>query len=207
MNEIELTDLIINKHNLNPNKILKKPIRGLNGFNVYELIFAIITTNSLQEAATELGYTDNPIKQACREVLIPIFLYRSRSFNTSKTGSRSWKFELLNSIQYKYCSSCCEILPHSEFQNCKSYTDGLSIHCSVCRNIKSKEQKKYIRQRTPKWVNIELINNIYHNCPKGMHVDHIIPLRGVLVSGLHVPENLQYLTMEENLFKSNKFLL
>jgi 5-methylcytosine-specific restriction endonuclease McrA len=59
--------------------------------------------------------------------------------------------------------------------------------------------------RTVAWANLEKIKEIYKNCPKGMVVDHIIPLQGKLVSGLHVENNLQYLTPSENNRKSNKY--
>ena len=58
----------------------------------------------------------------------------------------------------------------------------------------------------PPWADMNAITAIYLKAQQsGMHVDHIIPLKGKLVSGLHVESNLQLLTPGENMRKRNKF--
>lgn len=59
---------------------------------------------------------------------------------------------------------------------------------------------------TPPWSDLVYIKSIYEKAAEaGMHVDHIIPLQGDLVCGLHVEHNLQLLTLSENSSKGNRF--
>lgn len=64
-------------------------------------------------------------------------------------------------------------------------------------------------RRTPPWLTEDDKHQMYliykdaHS--RGLHVDHIVPLRGKLVSGLHVPWNLQPLEPVENSRKRNHF--
>jgi len=60
--------------------------------------------------------------------------------------------------------------------------------------------------RFPDWADEKAIYEIYENCPEGHDVDHIVPLLGKKVSGLHIPENLQYLPSYINRYvKTNKW--
>jgi hypothetical protein len=69
--------------------------------------------------------------------------------------------------------------------------------------------------RTPPWLteeHHEQIREFYNLASKkeketGVkhHVDHVIPLRGDFVSGLHVPWNLRVIPASENCKKNNKY--
>lgn len=59
---------------------------------------------------------------------------------------------------------------------------------------------------TPAWADLSAIAEFYANCQAGMQVDHEIPLKGKYVCGLHVADNLRYLSPSENFSKRNLFV-
>ena len=77
------------------------------------------------------------------------------------------------------------------------------------------KKRAAILERTPKWLSqehLDLIKTEYELaawCTSVMQeeyqVDHIVPLRGKTVSGLHVPWNLSVITKTANAEKSNKW--
>ena len=104
----------------------------------------------------------------------------------------------------------------------KLYRDATKDHlCSMIKqwrcdnkgriNAWTAKRRAAIAQATPSWVNYEDIVAIYDqaqelsnmtNIPH--HVDHYYPIHGRTVCGLHIAENLQVISMQENLDKGNK---
>lgn len=67
------------------------------------------------------------------------------------------------------------------------------------------------RRRTPRWTDRSAVRAFYHmarratDCTGISHtVDHVYPLHGRTVSGLHVPENLRVLPRFQNQSKGNR---
>lgn len=84
-----------------------------------------------------------------------------------------------------------------------------------CNSSKAKRRAAKLN-RTPKWLkpldftHIEMFYKAASDLTKELgiefQVDHIIPLQGKLISGLHVPSNLQVLSRAENELKLNKWV-
>lgn len=75
-------------------------------------------------------------------------------------------------------------------------------------------RKKHVRRATPPWADKVAMRAIYkeaerlsRNTGVRHHVDHVFPLRGGHVSGLHVPANLQVIPATDNILKSNHFVV
>ena len=77
-------------------------------------------------------------------------------------------------------------------------------------------RRRRFRQATPRWLTAEhkleirLKYRLAIELSRRMGVlhvvDHVIPLQGETVCGLHVPWNMEVITQEENLQKSNKYV-
>jgi hypothetical protein len=76
-------------------------------------------------------------------------------------------------------------------------------------------RKKVVKQRTPQWLTdfdrlkirclYQLAAMYTQENQESWHVDHVIPLQGVTVSGLHVPNNLRVIPGLDNIKKKNRY--
>ena len=101
------------------------------------------------------------------------------------------------------------------YRNKAEYTPLTEEERKSRRRASRKKNKVKRQHRIPEWLTkeqLQEINTVYEEAVRleietgiAHHVDHIVPLCGENVSGLHVPWNLQILTASENLYKYNKY--
>jgi len=168
---------------------------------------ALVKLNNMEEVAKYYGYAGRT------SVLYQINTYLPELKSSVGTHAAT---RVLNLFDYQHCFRCEEVKPKKGFTirrgaadyECKKCMQSERQEPSNKKQANAREAKRRATKlkRTPIWADIPNIKAIYEKCPEGCHVDHIIPLKGKLVSGLHVETNLQYLTAVENLKKSNKYL-
>lgn len=223
MNIDEATTEILDKLHLNSELVLSKSTNLL----CIDLIQVLLITSSIKEASEILLLKDSTLEH---------ILSRKFKQLCNKTTKNKWGTHLLSIIEHKKCRACNNILPFNYYSINKLTDSDKNSICKKCGCLKSKEYRSnnvqackdkslrhYINNKssylaknanrralklnaTPSWANLSLIKEIYNSCPEGYHVDHIVPLQGKLVCGLHVENNLQHLLAVENMQKHNKFI-
>ena len=120
---------------------------------------------------------------------------------------------------HNYCKVCARAYntgPMKKHHNSKRCGENADPNAKATRMAWDAYKRALKMERTPKWLDKEekkLIRDLYKerdrlNREEGYikyHVDHIFPLAGKTVSGLHVLNNLEIITAEENLRKTNKY--
>lgn len=180
------------------------------GITLYLLIDGWLSGNVIEYVRKHTGCAKQTVTNSIK-----------RALPDKPVGTFSTVQWLLGKWGLKHCYRCDTVKELTDFYTNSSKYDGYMDSCKVCskqaridsynKNPGKELSKNLVRKRliseyqTPSWANLEAIAEIYNNRPEGYHVDHIIPLNGKNVCGLHVETNLQYLTVEENLSKKNKF--
>ena len=212
----------IYEHNgLHPDDIFSKAWSKYPTITVGQLIPLLLKHGNGPNAIKELGRGTRTFNSGMATLFPDVKL---------NGGNQTWFWFLLSNSDYKKCGSCSTIKLRKDFCSDITTVDGLYRECNICRRSTNKKwydnnkdyheqylvdnksdyvarnakRRALILQRTVKWANLEEIKKFYNNCPKGFHVDHYYPLQGETVCGLHVIENLQYLTAKDNLSKGNK---
>ena len=137
-------------------------------------------------------------------------------FPDKPTGNGKICNYLFYKYGYKHCKRCDLVKELQHFYANRNYNDSVSVYCKRCQTFLEKptsvsraaRYRAAKLQRIPVWmtdVEQKQIDEFYKKCPEGYQVDHIIPLQGKYVSGLHILINLQYLPAFENASKSNNF--
>ncbi len=205
----DISSEILQKLNMPPSRMLKAATKTFPGIRADALISAIINTSSIEKAGILLGVSARSLQRSLRIIF---------DGPMSKAGGNA-RFYLLAKIGKIYCNKCGCIKPNIVFSKNANVSTGYKSTCKACTKdifsnyyiankgaIINNVTKRYLHvsRATPSWANLDIIKAMYENA-EGCHVDHIVPLQGALVCGLHVENNLQYLTPEENLSKGNKW--
>lgn len=130
--------------------------------------------------------------------------------NPEKVKAIAKKGRIKNS---KKISECYKIYYENNKDTLNKYRSDWRKRNKGLMNSYANKRRALKLKCTPSYANMGKIAEIYKRAAEltvitGIphHVDHIIPLQGKTVTGLHHEDNLQILEATENLKKSNKLI-
>ena len=132
--------------------------------------------------------------------------FHKRSSRNKGKGLSSWCRFCLNKNNKKYRQENKKTLAAKR----KIYDKQYLKNNKHLRNARNTKRRAYKLNATPNWAELDKIKIVYEKVKwleslTGLryHVDHIVPLKGENVCGLHVWANLQILEFGINCSKGN----
>ena len=161
----------------------------------------IDTEKKARQAAHDKKRAADPARLAARRAVSKKY-YASVKSSETHVASRHACTELWREANKEHLSASKRAWVEANAEKIAAY-NAANVGAKNATTARRRARKL---QATPAWADRTAIRGIYEAAAMlGMQVDHIIPLNHHLVSGLHVPANLQLLTASENYRKSNKF--
>lgn len=177
-----------------------------------------VCTKCLEEKPLEQYYSDKRAKDGKQSQCKTCH----KSFYQTEHGKRvkSKSYDPKKRSEYYQCNKTRE-----QERNAAYYQTYKSQRLSYGKKHYQQNKSKYLEytrtrqakllQRTPTWLNVDqkkeiqefywLAKDLTAVSGETYHVDHIVPLQGENVCGLHVPWNLQILPADINLSKGNRY--
>ncbi len=169
-----------------------------------------MATIARREATREIREAQLRVKKAAsaeRKRLRDIARYPARREERLKYNKKYYKenAEKIKKISKRWADANVELVrsykkkyQNGNYEKFVALQQKRLVHCLP--KWLTKKELKQIRQLYRIAREMSKITGIKH------HVDHVIPINGETVCGLHVPSNLQILTAAANAAKSNKYV-
>lgn len=167
--------------------------------------------------------------KACNSKRVAAYQKRKKLEDPEYRNKRNKASYLANKKRYaideqfrEYCKAATsKFIKQRRIESVEQRVKDSQAGCNWAKKYKYKANARNLLrlssklQRTPKWLtqtDLLAIQRIYRLAAilsekTGIkhQVDHVLPLRGKLVSGLHVPNNLRVVSEQFNKSKSNKY--
>jgi 5-methylcytosine-specific restriction endonuclease McrA len=147
--------------------------------------------------------------KSCRKAKRPETRQQELDKQRIRRGNKPFKPAVKKELLVPVCVLCGTKDKHPNAKSCYSC---MPTYRREAKRSDKALYKSRLRKAKPSWANPFFLREAYElarlrTSMTGVewHVDHIIPIRGKTVSGLHTHENLQLMLGNENISKGNRW--